>query len=308
MIRLRQLEVLCAVIDLGTTSGAAEALSVSQPAVSNMIRHLEDQVGFSLFKREKGRLTPTPEALHIAQEAQHLFSQQKRVDRIINQLRGGMVGQLNVIATPSLGSGVLPRLITEFTSTRPNIKLSVELGSIDDIVQHLVSGRADLGFSITSPRHSALSVQPMAAGRMVCVMPEGHEMALSRRINVIDLNQVRYISYGASTPLGQMVDEVFRRHGIERRYFCEVRHTSTAVEMVSAGAGVALVDNFAVMGVSPRRIAVREIEPELPVSLYSVTSKLFPTSHVALQFQKFIRHALNDPDTLDRWGITLGYS
>ncbi|ATI40844.1 hypothetical protein CBW24_01700 [Pacificitalea manganoxidans] len=307
MIRLRQLEVLCAVIDLGTTSEAAESLSVSQPAVSNMIRHIEDLVGFPLFKREKGRLTPTPEALHIAQEAQHLFSQQKRVDRIINQLRGGTVGQLNVIATPSIGYVLLPRLITEFTRTRPRVQLSIELGSVDDIIQQLISGRAELGFSITLPRHTALSVRQMASGNMMCAMPEDHELALSRRINVLDLNHVRHISYGTGTPLGQMIDEVYRKNGIERRYFCEVRHTSTALEMVSAGAGVALVDNFALLGVARRSIAVREIEPAMPVALHGVTSNLFPTSHVAMQFQEFVRSALNDAAALAEWGITADY-
>lgn len=308
MIRLRQLEVLCAVIDLGTTSGAAEALSVSQPAVSNMIRHIEDLVGFPLFKREKGRLTPTPEALHIAQEAQHLFSQQKRVDGIINQLRGGTIGQLNVIATPSIGYVLLPRLITEFTRARPQVQLSIELGSVDDIIQQLISGQADLGFSITLPRHSALAVRRMASGNMVCAMPESHELALSQRINVLDLNHVRHISYGSGTPLGQMIDEVYRRSGIERRYFCEVRHTSTALEMAAAGAGVALVDNFALLGVARPGLAVREIDPAMPVALHSVTSNLFPTSNTALQFQEFVRNALNDAETLAALGITQDYS
>ncbi|MXN17798.1 LysR family transcriptional regulator [Pseudooceanicola sp. GBMRC 2024] len=295
MIRVRQLEVLCAVIDLGTTSGAAEALSVSQPAVSNMIRHIEDIVGFPLFKREKGRLVPTPEALHIAQEAQHLFSQQKRVDRIINQLRGGTVGQLNVIATPSVGYSLLPRLITEFTRPRPRVQLSIEMGSVDEIIQRLISGRADLGFSITMPRHTALSVRPMATGRMVCLCPEGHELAHARSVNVLDLNHVRHISYGSGTPLGQMIDEVYRQEGLERRYFCEVRHTATALQMVAAGAGVALVDNFAMLSGPPPGTVMREVEPPLPVTLHGVTSNLFPTSHVAMQFQSFVREALSDP-------------
>ncbi|MDK3018878.1 LysR family transcriptional regulator [Pseudodonghicola flavimaris] len=304
MIRVRQLEVLCAVIDLGTTSGAAEALSVSQPAVSNMIRHIEDLVGFPLFKREKGRLTPTPEALHIAQEAQHLFSQQKRVDRIIDQLRGGTVGQLNVIATPSIGYALLPRMIAEFTRSRPRVQLSLEVGSVDEIIQHLISGRADLGFSITSPRHSALSVRPMAAGDMVCACPPDHELAHARSINLLDLNHVRHISYGSGTPLGQMIDEVYSRHGTERRYFCEVRHTSTALEMVAAGAGVALVDSFALMGRARQDVSVRAIQPALSVTLHGVTSNLYPTSHVALQFQEFMREALSDPELPHRVEIT----
>ncbi|MGE0845256.1 MAG: LysR family transcriptional regulator [Flavobacteriaceae bacterium] len=303
MIRLRQLEVLCSVIELGTTSAAAEALSVSQPAVSNMIRHIEDLAGFPLFKREKGRLAPTPEALHIAQEAQHLFSQHKRVDRIIQQLRGGTVGRLNVIATPSTGYALLPRLISEFTSSRPEVSLSLEVGSVDEIIQRLISGSADLGFSITSPRHPALSVRPMAAGEMVCVLPPDHELARSTTVKVVNLNNVRHISYGAGTPLGQMIDAVFSRHGVERRFFCEVRHTSTALEMAAAGCGAALVDSFALMGRRRDDIAVRRIEPVLSVNLHSVTSTLFPTSHVAMQFQEFMREALHSPEQWEEWGI-----
>lgn len=303
MIRLRQLEVLCTVIDVGTTSGAAEALSVSQPAVSNMVRHLEDLVGFPLFKREKGRLTPTPEALHIAQEAQHLFAQQKRVDRVIHQLRGGNVGQLNIVASPSVGNALLPRLITEFTRSRPRVTLSLELGSVDEIIMRLVSGRSDLGLSIIPPRHSALSVQPLSSADMVCVMPADHELARSQVINVLDLNHVRHISYGTSTPLGQVIDAIYSRKGVERRFFCEVRHTSTALEMVAA-VGVALVDRFALIGQRRNDIVARPIKPELSVTLHSVTSNLFPTSHVALQFQGFVRETLNNPEKMASYGIT----
>lgn len=293
MIRVRHLEVLCAVIDLNTTSGAAEALSISQPAVSTMIRHIEDLVGFPLFKREKGRLIPTPEALHIAQEAQHLFAQQKRLDGIIKQLRNGTVGSLNVIASPSIGNMLLPRLITEFTATRPRINLSVELGSIDEITEKLVSGRADLGFSITLPRHAALSVQKVAEGELVCACPEGHELARSSKISLLDLNHVRQISYNSLTPLGLQIDAVYRKNGLTRNYFCEVRHTTTALEMVKNGAGVALVDSFALMGPTHTGVVVRPTEPSLSITLYGITSRLFPTPNVAMQFQAYVRTRLS---------------
>ncbi|WP_371227944.1 LysR family transcriptional regulator [Roseovarius sp. 2305UL8-3] len=299
MLRLRQLEMLCAVVELGTTSGAAEALGVSQPAVSNMIRHIEDLVGFSLFRREKGRLTPTPEALHIAQEAQHLFAQQKRMDRIVQQIRGGTTGQLSLVATPSIGNVLLPELVTRFMQTKSRLKPSIELGSVDEVIQYLVSGRSELGFSITPPRHSALNVQSLAEGQMVCAMPTDHDLAHARFVRLVDLNHVKHISYGTSTPLGQMIDQAFSRQGIERRYDCEVRHTSTALELVSAGAGVALVDSFALQGTARGGIISRPIEPTLPVRLYGTTSKLFPTSQMVRLFQQFLQNALDtdaDPD------------
>lgn len=286
MIKARQLEVLCAVIEMGTTARAAELLAVSQPAVSNMIRHTEDQIGFPLFVREHGRLTPTREALHIADEARHLFRQQKRVGALIEELRGGQAGKLSLVTTPSLGQGLLPRALQDFMAARPRIRLSFETGSVDEIINRLVSGQSDLGLSITRPRHVALSVQPIARGRLVCVIPEGHELALSDRIRVTDLNHVRHISYPADTPLGRQIDAVFSQQGLERRHFAEVRHTATALEMVAGGLGVALVDEFALKGRAIPGIVARPTSPELPLEVHAITSNLFPTSNLALLFQQ----------------------
>ncbi|MBY8975856.1 LysR family transcriptional regulator [Rhodobacteraceae bacterium NNCM2] len=296
MINARQLEVLSTVIEVGTTARAAELLSVSQPAISNMIRHTEDLIGFPLFQREHGRLIPTREALHIAQEAQHFFMQQKRVANIIEELRGGTIGRLSIVATPSIGHGILPRVMSEFVKTRPKLQLSIELGNVDEIIRRLVSGRADLGLSITQPRHSALSVNVVGDGQLMCACPPDHELALSDTINVTDLNHVRHISYAASTPLGQTIDAVFSERGLERRYFCEVRHTATALEMVRNGLGIALIDSFALARPGGEEIAIRPTKPVLPLHMHAVTSNLFPTSNLAIQFQKYLAEFLrSDP-------------
>ncbi|MFU1477898.1 LysR substrate-binding domain-containing protein [Roseovarius sp. C7] len=294
MIKARQLEVLCTVIEVGTTARAAELLAVSQPAVSNMIRHTEDLVGFPLFVRKHGRLVPTQEALHIAQEAQHLFLQQKRIAAIVDELRGGTIGRLSIVATPSIGHGLLPRALSLFMKTRPKLQLSIELGSIDEIIRRLVSGRADLGLSITPPRHSAVSVHEIGDGEMKCICPPDHEIALLQRVSVTNLNQVRHISYGARTPLGQAIDSLFSKQGLERRYFCEVRHTATALEMVRNGLGVALVDSFGLIGQPAEGIAVRPITPSLPLKTHGITSNLFPTTNIALQFQSFLAEYLKE--------------
>lgn len=296
MINARQLEILSTVIEMGTTARAAEMLAISQPAVSNMIRHIEDLVGFPLFLREHGRLVPTKEALHIAQEAQHLFMQQRRISTVIDELRGGTIGRLNIVATPSIGNGILPRVLAEFVKPRPKLQLSIELGSVDEIIRRLVSGRADLGLSITFPRHAVLAVREIGEGRLMLACPAGHELALSTRVKLTDLNHVRHISYAASTPLGQLIDSVFSRQGLERRFFCEVRHTATALDMVHSGLGVALVDSFALIGQRHGDIAIRPTQPVLPVNMHAVTSNLFPTSNIAIQFQEFLASVLKDWD------------
>jgi DNA-binding transcriptional LysR family regulator len=292
MISARQLEVLSTVIEVGTTARAAQVLNVSQPAISNMIRHTEDTIGFALFKREHGRLIPTKEAMHIAQEAQHLFMQQKRIDNVIGDLKGGTAGRLSIVATPSIGHSILPRVLGLFMKHRPKLKLTIELGSVDEITRRLASGRADLGLSITPPRASAVYVREIGAGQLMCICPADHELALLDCISVTDLNHVNHISYAARTPLGQAIDNVFSERGLERRFFCEVRHTATALEMVRSGLGVALVDSFALIGHQTNSIAIRPTKPLLPIKMHGVTSKLFPTSNLTLQFQDFLSEFL----------------
>jgi len=290
MINARQLEALSTVIEVGTTARAAEVLNVSQPAISNMIRHTESITGLTLFKRDRGRLIPTPEARHIAQEAQHLFMQQKRIRTIVAELREGTIGTLALVASPSIGLGVLPKALASFAAGRPKLRLSLELGSIDEITEMLASGRADIGFSITVPRHPSLSVTPMAEGSLVCVCPANHDCARLKKVRITDLSFTPHISYAAETPLGQIVDKVFADRGLERRYACEVRHTATALEMAASGFGVALVDNFALIGREDPRIVWRETDPPLPIRVSSITPRLFPSSTVATAFIEYFRN------------------
>lgn len=286
MLKARHLEILCAVIEMGTTARAADALGVSQPAVSNMIRHTEDQIGFPLFVRERGRLTPTREALHIADEARHLFRQQKRIAGMVEDLRGGVAGRLSIIATPSLGHGIAPRALSAFLRGRSKARISFEVGTVDEIAARLLSGEADLGLSITRPRQVGLSIQPLADGRLVCVLPEGHELALLERVRITDLNHVPHISYADDTPLGRAIDAVFMAEGLERRHYCEVRHTSTALDLAAGGLGATLVDDFALIGGLPPGVVARPTTPEVPLKVYALTSTLFPTPSLALLFQR----------------------
>lgn len=238
-----------------------------------------------LFVREHGRLVPTAEARRIAEEAQHLFMQQKRINSIVDELRGGVIGRLGIVATPSIGLGILPHVLADFSRHRPKLNLELELGSIDEIQDRLISGRSDLGLTITQPRHPLLNVHTLAHGRMVLVCPVDHELAAAERVEVTALNRYNHISYGGDTPLGRAIDHVFGENGLERRFCTQVRHTAVALELVAHGLGVALVDEFALADPRVRGVVSKPTIPELPINLYAVTSNLFPVSQVARTFQ-----------------------
>ncbi|MEE3101992.1 MAG: LysR substrate-binding domain-containing protein, partial [Pseudomonadota bacterium] len=181
-----------------------------------------------------------------------------------------------------------------FLRGRSKVRISFEVGTVDEIAARLLSGEADLGLSITRPRQAGLSAQPLAEGRMVCVLPEDHELAHFERIRITDLNHIPHISYALETPLGRTIDAAFAAEGLERRHFCEVRHTATALDLAAGGLGAALVDDFALMGRDIPGIAARRTTPDIPLRVYALTSTLFPTSNLALLFQSRFRDFVAD--------------
>src|SRR5437764_172566 len=120
-MNIRQIEVFRKVMELGTTTAAANALNISQPAVSNTIRQMESQIGFDLFKRDNGRLRPTAEAQAVNKESEHMFLLFGLVQRKISDLKNGTVGSIRVVAPANLGNTIIPAVIRSFLEMRSDV-------------------------------------------------------------------------------------------------------------------------------------------------------------------------------------------
>ena len=283
-MNLRQLEIFRAVMQAGSTKNAAHLLLVSQPAVSNMIRQFEDQLGFPLFERKGGRLRPTPEAETLYANSDTLFSHFDAVRNLAEDLRDTQAGTLKFVASPSIGQTVIPKAIAAFVHDRPAVKVGFDTPPHEHIVDLLVGDQADFGLTITPIDHPALETTIVRKGKLVCVLPKGHALAGRTAIRPRDLRGEHLISYPRASPIGLVVDEAFREAGEHQRINMNVRFCFTACTLVDAGAGVAIVDEFTV---SQRSFADLVVKPfacnqEVAVSLSS--SRLRPLSRLATIF------------------------
>lgn len=118
-MNLRQLEIFRAVVETGTTKGAAHQLIISQPAVSNVIQHTEDQLGFRLFHRVRGRLVATEEALSLYAESSSIFLLFASLQKKVEDLKHGRFGSLRIASTPSLGHSILPQAVHPLPQNGP---------------------------------------------------------------------------------------------------------------------------------------------------------------------------------------------
>ena len=190
-MRLRHIEVFNAIMLTGSVSAAARLINVTQPAVSRTLQHAELQLGFPLFRRDKGRLTPTAEALTLHPHVQRLFAQLDEVDRLAASLRDqGDGGSLRIVTVMALTQDVLPRALQAFRARHPRVKLRVEAQHSPQVMAQLLLREADIGFAFSPAVHPGLREERLADTPVVCVAPRGvlpGALVESARVGLADL-------------------------------------------------------------------------------------------------------------------------
>jgi len=282
---LRQIEIFRAVMTTGTISGAAQLLFVSQPAVSRLLSHTEQRVGFALFERIKGRLYATPEAKKLFREVEAVYNAVQRVNELAADLSKNRSGILNIVSSLALGQVLIPRAIAQFRQLHPDVKLTFQCLSHSNLRERLLSQQADLGIVFLPMEHPNLTITPLCRNRMVCILPTGHPLARRATLSLADLRPYPLISYEKETPFGAIVDAVFRAADEPLSPPIVVGSSQNAGALVMMGAGIALVDEFSVRGLAESgQLVVRPLENAPVLQANLVHTRFEPMSQLTQAF------------------------
>jgi DNA-binding transcriptional LysR family regulator len=293
-MNLRQLELLRAVIRCETTVGAARELGLSQPAVSNAIKHLESQLGFPLFERINNRLFPTQEARALYQDSEPIFSMHAALESKVQDLRENKAGQIRIIATPPLGYGAIPVALQRFLAKRPKVRVAFDVRRLEDVTENVETGVSELGFVLGIGDHPALHTEPVHESRMVCVVAKGHALARRKSVSPADLAAYPFIALERGTRLGTMVRGAFEAVAMPFQFAVEVRYCHTACVLAASRIGVTVVDPFSPEASGKQGLVVIPFEPVTPVKAYVVRSRTRPLSRLAEEFLREVKVALSD--------------
>lgn len=289
LLNLRQIEVFRAIMITGSISKAALLLNVSQPAISRLLSYTESRIGLVLFERIKGRLYPTPEARRLFQEVEQVHQSVQRVNEVANDLIEKRQGSLHMAVSPSLGQTLIPMAVTKFREAFPDVKVYVRTLISADLVQALLTQQVEVGVAIAPLTHPSLHAEAIYENHLVAVLPATHQLADKQELHISDLDGLDLIGYGVDTPYGQMVQQLFGNRPGLPRLAVEVRLTHIACAMVQAGAGIAIVDELAVMGRVWPDVVVRPIKPRTKMSLHMLYSNVTPVSQSAKEFMQILR-------------------
>ena len=284
--KLRQMEVFRAVMLTGSMNGAAKLLFVSQPAISRLIAHTELSLGLQLFERDKGKLTPTPEAHRLFQEVGPLFEEALRIDELARDLAERPEGALTLCSSPSLALNFVPPVIAQYLELYPNVRLKYHTTLLADMAHELLGRKAELAISVLPIDHPNLVVEPLATGEMVCILPQGHPLASQPTVGLAELARCRLILYSRNIPFGQLVAAAFQRANVSWTSAVDIVRAELACALVRVGAGVAIVDQFSVGEQGWPGVVTRPLRESIPLSLSLVRSRF---ERPGRQVQRFMR-------------------
>ena len=212
-MRARQLEVFTAIMRAGSVTGAARSLNISQPALSQVLRHLEDELGFLLFSREKGRLKATPEALELFPQADRLFGQLEGLRRKSADLKLGRTGLVRVGTSTPPALSILPRIFHDFRARHSGVALRSIVAPLQSLLVMLREGDAAMAIALSDRAETDIEVEVLGRTQFCCLMPEGHALAEMQEISFPDLQGEYLISYRAATQPHEELDQAARAAG-----------------------------------------------------------------------------------------------
>ncbi len=241
-LNLHLLRLFAAVARHGSFSRAAEALHVSQPAVSRGVREFEDQVGNRLLERKASGVTPTEAGKILLRHASALFAAERAAEEDLAALRGLTSGSLSIGASTTISSWFLPSLLGEYHQAHPAIKLQLRIANTSDVLDLLLARELDVALVEGPAEHPGVVVRPWQEDRLVWIAASNHPLAkLPSPLTLDHIADELILVREPGSGTREVAAAAMTAHGFHPKEMLEVGSTEAIKHMVAAGIGIALI-------------------------------------------------------------------
>ncbi len=269
MLNASRLKVFREVVDRGSFSQAADALSYSQSAVSQSIATLEGEVGVQLIERSRGGVRPTSAGAALASHVDGILARMEKAETEIAAIAAGRGGRLRTASFPSAGATLMPQAIAAFRASHPGVEVTLAEAEPEEIAPRLRGGEFDLAllYEFDQPGErlgSGMRRFELLGDPLQLALPREHRLAGRDLVRLEDLEGEAWIQTSESSPCARHVVRSCNAAGFEPTVSFESDDYQAVQGLVAAGVGVALIPQLALSTVR-EDIAVRALHPSSPV-------------------------------------------
>lgn len=292
-VQLKSLRSFHAIVRTGSVTAAAREMGLSQPTVSRVLAQLEQQVGFELFYRDRGRLVVTADGLMLFEEVDLALGQMDRLSGLIDDIGAYRTGELKLVAPPSFAEGILPDIASAFLAEHPKVRLAIDSRSVETAKQ-LVAGRAvDAGFLKLPINRPDLRAERIVSSQTAAVLASGHPLAGEEALSPAQLRGEPLILLGRGRESRHQIETAFREAGVVPSVRVETHTIGSACALAARGLGVALVNELLARASLPTHpVVLLPFRPRMVQDYAFVTAAATGTSRLAAAFLDHTRRYL----------------
>lgn len=228
-------------------SRAAQELLLTQPAVTQQIKALEEELGAALFDRGGGRIQLSPAGKALVPFAEKLKDLSEEAVQAVAATHGEQAGDLKLGASQTIAQYVLPALIAAYRQRHPRVRVTAASGNTDEMLERLLAGDIHLALIEGPERRKDLHIEPFMEDCLVLVVPAGHEWA-GQEISLAMIQQEPLLIREIGSGSRRIVEQAFEAHGLklkDLKISMELDSTEGLLSAVEAGLGITFVSQWA---------------------------------------------------------------
>ena len=240
-MHIETLKVFCDIIESGSVSYAASQNFVTQSAVSQQVRSLEEKYECRLLERARAGVKPTPAGQILYNSSKEIVRRFMELENRLREIGSVVAGSIRVGTVYSVGLHELPPYLSEFLRNYPQVNVHLEYLRSNKIYEDLVEGKIDLGVVAYPAKRSQIVTIAFRHDELVLVVPPDDPLAKHSKVSVSDLVGQKFVGYERDIATRKASDRILREYGVKPQYTMEFDNIETIKRAVEIGQGVAIV-------------------------------------------------------------------
>ena len=240
-MQLESLKMFCDVVETGSFSRAAQLNHVTQSAVSQQIRALENRYEQKLLSRSARQVTPTPAGERLFRGCKEILARFAEVESEIREQSAEVQGTSTVSTIYSVGLHELQSVQRQLLKTHPKVNMRLNYRRNDQVYDDVILGAAEIGIVAYPQPRAGVDILPFRDDKLAVVCAPGHPFASKAKVSLTALSGVPFIAFDREAPTRKALDRLFREKNLDLNPVMEMDNVETIKRAVEMGLGVAIL-------------------------------------------------------------------
>jgi len=240
-MQVETFQVFCDLVETASFSEAAERNGITQSAVSQQIRGLEEKFGMPLVERGRRNFSVTVEGEVFLKAAREILETYRGIESQLKMMRDVVAGPLTVATVYSIGFHELPPYLEKFRTRFPDVDLAIQYRRANQVYADVLEARADLGLVAYPKTRKGIEIEPVWKDKLVLICPPGHRFAKRKKVPLEAIDGERFISFEPDLPTRKALDEIFRKAEVKIKEVVEFDNIETVKRGVQIENALSIV-------------------------------------------------------------------